>query len=93
MVGGADFGATVAVRLGLGGTVLGATPAAAHFALNGAHRETDSLGDQFIAHSQPDIVLNLVTLGFGEGWHGGISFCLRKQRVPQSLLFTPFDST
>ena len=76
VVGSAVHGAPAAMRLGVRSSVAGPASTAAQFPLNGAPREADSLGNQFIAQSKPDVVLNLVTLCFGEGWHERFSFCL-----------------
>ena len=76
MVGSAVPSALAAMCLGVCSTVLGATSTAAYFPFNGAHREADALGNQLIAHSKPDVVLELVTLCFGEGQHERFFFCL-----------------
>ena len=76
MVGSAVPSALAAMCLGVCSTVVGATPTAAYFPFNGAHREADTLGNQLISHSKPGVVLELVTLCFGEGQHDCFSFCL-----------------
>ena len=61
--------------LGVRSSVAGSISTAAQFTFNGAPRVADAFGNQFIAQSQPDVVLNLDRLRFGEGWLDRLSFC------------------
>ena len=62
--------------LGVRSSVAGPASTAAQFLFNGGPREADAFANQFITQSQPDVVLNLDRLCFGEGWLDRFFFCL-----------------
>ena len=76
MAGSAVSGAPTATRLGVRSSVAGPASTAAQFTFNGAPQGADAFGNQFIAQSQPDVVLNLDRLCFGEGWLDRLCFSL-----------------
>ena len=82
MVGSDMAGAPMAIYLGVCSSVTGTASTAAQFLFNGASREAGAFGNQFIALSQPDVVLNLDRLCFSEGWHNRPFLCHSDQRVP-----------
>ncbi len=66
--------------LGARSSVAGSASTAAQFLFNGAPREADTFGNQSIAQSQPDVVLNLDRLRFGEGGLTVSAFVLATER-------------
>ena len=66
--------------LGVRSSVAGSASTAAQFLFNGAPREADTFGNQSIAQSQPDVVLNLDRLRFGEGGLTVSAFVLATER-------------
>ena len=76
MIGGTVESAPATMDLGVFRAVGDTATATAQFALNGPARAANAGGDHLIVESQSYVVLNLVTLCFGEGCHGGFSFCL-----------------
>ena len=83
MVGGAVGPALLTVGVGARGGVMRPPATTHHYAFNGAAREANALGDDFMVKSEINVVLDLATLCWGEGFPCGFSFCLSNSRVPQ----------
>ena len=83
MIGGAVGPAFLTVGASTLRCVMRSTATTHHFALDGAAREANALGDDFMVKSEINVVLDLATLCWGEGFPCGFSFCLSNSRVPQ----------